>query len=244
MADLILKFQLFGVLTFLVGALTVFHLSFVCTKSTRRFWAKADYAYYFIGVLGLMGITDNFQDLMYNLRLGQAEREFEQRYQTLHQQVDTLHAALNGIDYQKWAKEGNYQYTSPSPSGQAANALPLEAMPHFQAASTWISEVAAVLTSKDRPERWRELLTQAENAGDTGIPVLDSDKRGVLEGLKHLLSLEETVAEFKRYLAADSASEHELIELFIAPYLIALALALRISKTSAEFFDRVLPPEE
>jgi hypothetical protein len=243
-ADLIpIKFQLIGVLIFLIGALTVFHLGFVRKKRTRRFWVKVDYAYYFIGVLGLAGITDNFQDLTYNLRLGLAERAFERRYQTLHQQVDTLDAALNGIDYQKWMKEGNYPYTSPS-GGSTPIALPAEVIPHFRAATAWFSVLTTGLAGKERTERWRELLTQTENTGDTGITVLDTDKNGILEGFKHLLSLERTAAELRKQVTSDSASEHELVELFIAPYLIALALALRISKTSAEFFDRVLPFEE
>jgi len=53
--------------------------------------------------------------------------------------------------------------------------------------------------------------------GDSGITELEADRRAVLADLKHLLSLERTVAEFKRYVAADSASEPELIKLFIAP---------------------------
>ena len=35
----------------------------------------------------------------------------------------------------------------------------------------------------------------------------DSDRQDVFEGFGHLLSLEETVTEFKRYVAIDSASE-------------------------------------
>lgn len=119
--------------------------------------------------------------------------------------------------------------------------MPLEATPQFQAASTWVSGLVAVFASKD-PERWRRLVTQAENMGHSGISVLEADRRVVLEDLKHLLSLEQRslhIAAYKGIIAADSASEHELIELFVALYLIALALALPISKTSADFFGRV-----
>lgn len=242
--DLIpIKFQLIGVLIFLVGTLTVFHLAFVHRKRTRRFWIKADFAYYFIGVLGLVGVTDNFQDLMYNLRLGLAERAFERHYETLLQQVDTLHTSLTGINYQNWAKQGSYLYTSPM-GVPTPTALPAEAIPHFRAAALRFSQLMTALAGKERTEHWQHVLLQAKSAGDTGITVLDTDKNRVLGDFSELLSLEGTVTELRNSVTKDSVAEHELIELFIAPYLIALALALRISKASAEFFDRIQTSEE
>mgnify|MGYP003382133011 CR=1 FL=1 len=212
---------LYSVLAFVLFAGLLHALLFTRWRNkSQRFWKATDYCWLSVALLGLWGISEQYEKALLTQRIQEAQAKLDNEYSAQQARVSSIMSMQIGIALEKLSKE----------------ALPLPSD------RDWLSPLV-------RSHRRLNILLQAMSFQRPHKANADEIRRAVAafdDGINHELATDGA----KKMLARSIYLEDELDRLrseaksirftvnwrLLAPILLAFALALRITRVTADVF--------
>lgn len=194
-------------------ALVVFHCFLLLKPRPRYFWVAVDYVWFAAVGLGLIGSTTNVRYLL-------ASND----YDIQKHRADVLYAkALDN------AKDNALLF------GEIQKDKQNEAdVPKYEAAGEWYRKLNVALTAGAKSDEWRDFQANQTRIDRTDPAPIVAAKA------ETLLTLQELVAEDNKLQQMEEAVNpgrlEKSVSIFI-PWILALALALRMTRVTAEVLE-------
>jgi hypothetical protein len=196
----------------LAAALLVFHGWLLRRPRPRWFWLSVDYVWFFAIAFGLVGSTATVRNLI------TAEQYHEQL-----QHLDYLHRLA-----QDRAAETAFELSL------MARLEAAEEAPHYREAAEWFRRLRQLLHAGYDPEQW-ENFRRADGAAKADDPLAVKDRKAeALEALAELQAEEDKLAHMT---SSREPSAFENGVTLVVPWIVAFALALRVTRVTAEILD-------
>ena len=207
-----------------VLALLIFHvlIYFQCTK--KRFWTQIDYFWVSLSFIGLVGINKDIRTEKNKWTIADCKHRINWEYKE---------ALANSDHYQKFydPKTTNFKYYNFKDKDQVTA---------FTKVASWYNNMSDTL------RKYKLEILEKDNY----IPVktikkysddfpFTKEKFPELVGTKELVGnyindVDKEVNTINKILAYESYSEWELILKFISPWFLSIAIAMRLSKVTAQ----------
>jgi hypothetical protein len=200
----------------LVGSLGLFHLVLLRRPRPRAFWLAVDYAWFASIALGLIGTTVSARRLLVD---GDTDRQ--------SQQVEYL-----------WRLAGDEAHDQANFCYVQAERLRDRGRPgadHLDAAGNWFNDLSRVLATGARAPDWRRFVTATPPADESALPAdVVRARQDIQVHLRRLDNEERALAELERVASTGDA---ERAVMLVLPWVVAVAVALRVTRVTAEVRD-------
>jgi hypothetical protein len=207
--------SLFVTFTVFFVMLLLFHLWMLRIGKRPRLWKKIDYVWLSAVVLSLIGATAEVRKFIADNTSSMYEQRFQSTLEFAQYYVNSSRDYYLRLDYSKW---------EPTEENKIAEMA-------FREAGQRLTYAASKLTENPDSRPWKELLNSPQILGSTQNRIVMQDEEIIR---RNLSMLDETYEQFLTNRKERGRSEWEKIILVFLPWLLSMALALRITKVTAE----------
>lgn len=194
-----------------VLASSVMHILVWRKVGRKKFWLIIDYIWLGVAAMALIGATADVRKTFSRNKLSLAEIYLSA---TKDRALDCARSEATyfvGVDFSQW------KYN-------------LDRIPQYQQAAEWYTTAANALEQGETSDAWRDFMHERFNEDLGDDPVIVQSKRSMAMFIRHM---DDAKADVEQLHTDTGSTEFEDIRLALYPWLLAVALAIRISKVSA-----------
>jgi hypothetical protein len=196
-------------------ALLLIHLWMFRIGKRPRLWKKIDYIWLSAVVLSIIGATGEVRKFIADNTSSMFEERFQNTLEFARYYVNSTHEYYLRLTSQKW---------EPNKENNVAEMA-------FREAEQQLTHTASKLTENPESRPWKELLNRQQILGSTQNHIVMQDEQIIR---KNLRMLDEAYEQLLINRQERGRSEWEKFLLVLLPWVLAVALALRITKVTAE----------
>ncbi|NQV32553.1 MAG: hypothetical protein HQ515_07665 [Phycisphaeraceae bacterium] len=210
-----------NVLTCFLIAVVVFHVAMFLLRSRPKFWKVIDYLWLAVATLGLLGATSTARKILVEESVFYSERH--------------NHSIQVYLTY-KWAESAAHHFRTwefdenPPPGGDTVMRT------RISEAADWFQEVAQIVRTNPSKRAWEARADGYKSIVHENDP--PGNWRSLIENYGEMLTqdlndLHDAEEKLEAQLGKTQLTSTEQILSILAPWAIAIALAIRFTKTTA-----------
>lgn len=204
-----------------LAALLIMHVLVLFKSRDHKLWLFVDYIWLSMAFLSLIGITADARKFLAESKLSQEETYLEIVKERFHKHLSSEAAYYHNLPYESW------KYNR-------------DEIPKFKATSQWYQSAFNAFKDGIKSESWGDFQKDhfdfPQNLGGQKssemISIIFNSKRTTEMFLKDVVDSSDKVDSLK---VKSGSKWYEIWLILFYPFLISVALAMRISKVSANF---------